>query len=154
VSSQLRCFFYATQNGQILGEIMTLFINNTLSYFLECSKTDVYREGRHVLIYKTDNSTCPVNMLSRYCVLANIAPDSTYYLFRPLSLCKSTNTNKLHQRKLSYSTARKNLLSALETLGLNKKNIGLHSLRSGGSSAAAAAGVEDRLLKKTWTMEI
>jgi hypothetical protein len=51
------------------------------------------------------------------------------------------------QRKLSYSTARKTLLSALKTLGLNKTNVGLHSLRSGGSTAAAAAGVEDRLFK-------
>ena len=100
---------------------MTLFMNNTLSYFFKCSKTDVYREGRDVLIYKTDNSTCPVNMLSRYCVLTNIAPDSTYYLFRPLCFCKSTNTYKLRHRKLSYSTARKTLLSALETLGLKKK---------------------------------
>jgi hypothetical protein len=126
---------------------MTLFMNNTLNYFLECSKTDFYREGRDVFIYKTDNSTCSVNMLSRYCVLTNIAPDSTYYLFRPLRFCKFTNTYKLRQRKLSYSTARKTLLSALKTLGLNKTNVGLHSLRSGGSTAAAAAGVEDRLFK-------
>jgi hypothetical protein len=46
------------------------------------------------------------------------------------------------------------MISPLKTLGLNKTNVGLHSLRSGGSTAAAAAGVEDRLLKKTWTMEI
>jgi len=39
-------------------------------------------------------------------------------------------------------------LSALETLGLNKKYFGLHSLRSGGATAAAAAKVEDRLFKK------
>jgi endogenous inhibitor of DNA gyrase (YacG/DUF329 family) len=57
---------------------------------LECSKTDVYREGRTVLNFKTDNSTCPVNLLSRYCVLANIAPDSTYYLFRHLCFCFSS----------------------------------------------------------------
>jgi len=87
-------------------------------------------------------------MLSRYCVLANIAPDSTDYLFRPLCFCKSTNTYKLRQGKLSYSTARETLLSALETLGLNKKHFGLHSLRSGGATAAAAAGVEERLFKK------
>ena len=29
-----------------------------------------------------------------------------------------------------------------------RKKFGLHSLRSGGASAAAAAGVEDRLFKK------
>jgi hypothetical protein len=39
-------------------------------------------------------------------------------------------------------------LSALETLGLSKKYFGLHSLRSGGDTAAAAAKVEDKLFKK------
>jgi hypothetical protein len=34
--------------------------------FLECSKTDVYREGWDALNFETDNSTCLVNMLSRY----------------------------------------------------------------------------------------
>jgi hypothetical protein len=39
-------------------------------------------------------------------------------------------------------------LSALEKLGLNKKLLGLHSLRSDGVTAAATAHVEDRLFKK------
>ena len=39
-------------------------------------------------------------------------------------------------------------LSSLEKLGLNKKLLGLHSLRSGGVTAAATAHVEDRLFKK------
>jgi hypothetical protein len=39
-------------------------------------------------------------------------------------------------------------LSALEKIGLNKKLFGLHSLRSGGVTAAATAHVEDRLFKK------
>ena len=41
------------------------------------------------------------------------------------------------------------MLSALsEILGLDKKKSGLHSLRSGGATAAATAGVDDRLFKK------
>jgi hypothetical protein len=39
-------------------------------------------------------------------------------------------------------------LSALETLGLNKKYFGLYSLRSGGATAAAAAKVDDKFFKK------
>jgi hypothetical protein len=39
-------------------------------------------------------------------------------------------------------------LSALETLGLNKTYFGLHSLRSGGATAAAAAKVDDKFFKK------
>jgi hypothetical protein len=40
------------------------------------------------------------------------------------------------------------LLSALEGIGLDKKKIGLHSLRSGGPTTASAAGIDDRLFKK------
>ena len=40
------------------------------------------------------------------------------------------------------------LLAELEAIGLNKKNFGLHSLRSGGTSAAANGGVKDRLFKR------
>ena len=102
----------------------------------------------NVLISKTNTPTCPVNMLLRYFHLAEIPADSTDYIFRPLFCCKSVNSYKLRSGKLSHTTARKILLSALETLGLSKKYFGLHSLRSGGATAAAAAKVEDRLFKK------
>ena len=36
----------------------------------------------------------------------------------------------------------------LAAIGLNKKQFGLHSLRSGGASAAANAGVPDRFFKR------
>lgn len=122
--------------------------DNHVKLFLESSKTDVYREGRDVLISKTNTPTCPVNMLLRYFYLAEIPADSTDYIFRPLCFCKSVNSYKLRSGKLSYNTAREILLSALETLGLSKKYFGLYSLRSGGATAAAAAKVEDRLFKK------
>ena len=40
-------------------------------------------------------------------------------------------------------------LSVLEPIGLDKRNLILHSLRAGGTTAAANAGICDRLLKKT-----
>jgi hypothetical protein len=49
--------------------------------------------------------------------------------------------------------ARKILLEKLDILGLDKNNFGLHSLRAGGATNAANAGVSDILLKKTWEME-
>ena len=49
---------------------------------------------------------------------------------------------------ISYTRARELLLSVLESIDLEKHHFGLHSLRSGGATAAEAAGVEDRLFKK------
>jgi len=44
--------------------------------------------------------------------------------------------------------AREILLEKLDILGLDKNNFGLHSLRAGGATNAANAGVSDILLKK------
>lgn len=124
------------------------FHDSYIKLFLEASKTDVYREGREVVISKTGNITCPVNMLQRYLISASIDSASDDFIFRPLSFCKSINSFKLRKGQLSYTTARNILLDALESVGLDKKLFGMHSLRSGGASFAAASNVEDRLFKK------
>ena len=49
---------------------------------------------------------------------------------------------------ISYSTTRENDLKAIEKIGLNAKDFGLHSFRSGGASTAANMGVKDRLFKR------
>ena len=53
---------------------------------------------------------------------------------------------------ISYSRVRELLLDKLKEVGLNPKVFGLHSLRSGGATAAANAGVPDRIL--TWQMAV
>ena len=47
------------------------------------------------------------------------------------------------------------LLAKLSELGYDAKQFGLHSLRSGGSTAAVNAGVPDRLFRRhgRWTPE-
>ena len=108
------------------------------------SKTDVYREGKDVIISCTGTMTCPVNMLKRYLALAHIPSNNTDYIFRGLTFCKSTNTYKLRNSgKLSYSSAHEILLNTVDHIGLDKTKFGLHSLRSGGATAAAAAQIED-----------
>ena len=49
---------------------------------------------------------------------------------------------------LSYTRMRELLIDRLESLGYPAYQFGIHSLRSGGASAAAQAGVSDRLFKK------
>lgn len=125
------------------------FFPTYIKLFLVKSKTDIYREGRDVLIAKTGLPTCPVNMLIRYLNLANIENTSQEFIFSPLYLSKSENVYKLRKScQLSYTRSREILLSALEGIGLDKKKFGLHSLRSVGATAAAAAGIDDRLFKK------
>lgn len=124
------------------------FYDSYVKLFLQASKTDVYREGREVVISYTYKLTCPVIMLKRYLLMANIDETSTDFIFRPLVFCKSVNAYKLRCGHLSYTTAREILLNALVSLGLDKKCFGLHSLRSGGATAVAATNIEDRLFKK------
>ena len=125
------------------------FCSTHVTLTLEKSKTDVYREGREVVISRTGLETCPVDMLDRYLQLANISETSQEFIFRSLSYCKSKDCYKLRNTgPISYTRARELLLSALESIGFDKNQFGLHSLRSGGATAAAAAGVEDRLFKK------
>ena len=125
------------------------FYDDYVKIVIEQSKTDVYREGKDVIISCTGTMTCPVNMLKRYLALAHIPSNGTDYIFRGLLFCKSTNTYKLRNSgQLSYSSAREILLNTIDHIGLDKTKFGLHSLRSGGATAAAAAQVEDRIFKK------
>lgn len=85
----------------------------------------------------------------RYLEKANISACSDEFIFRSICFCKSSQSYILKGHKsLSYTRAREILLSTLESIGLDKRQFGLHSLRAGGATAAANAGICDRLLKK------
>lgn len=112
------------------------------------SKTDVYRDGSSVLLARTGTVTCPYTILSRYFHLAALNCNSSDFVFRSLVYHKSTLSYSLGSRPISYTRARELLLNSLVELGFPKSSYGLHSLRSGGASAAANAGVSDRLFKR------
>ena len=46
--------------------------------------------------------------------------------------------------EISYTRLRELLLEKIEQLGMDPKAFGMHSLRAGGATAAAMAGVADR----------
>ena len=118
-----------------------------MEIFIESNKTDQYRDGTWVTIARTDSKTCPVGIVERYIKLADISGSPDLHFFRGIS--RSKNGVKLRrQGSLSYTRMRELLLEKLSQLGLDPKNFGLHSLRSGGASAAANAGVPDRLFKR------
>ncbi|XP_071166253.1 uncharacterized protein [Mytilus edulis] len=64
-------------------------------------------------------------------------------------ICRSGNNCKLidKDKKLSYTAAREALLGRMRLVSPNC-NIGLHSFRAGGATAAANANVNERCLKK------
>ena len=125
------------------------FFDNYLTLFIQKSKTDRYKQGSTVYISATGLVTCPVAVTKRYLEKANIAACSDEFIFRSISYCKSSHSYVLRGHKcLSYTRAREILLSVLESIGLDRRNFGLHSLRAGGATAAANAGICDRLFKK------
>ena len=119
-----------------------------MELFIESSKTDQLRQGAVVVIARTGNSLCPVAMLERYVRMSAITlGESDGFLFR--GIVQTKMGSKLRDKGgLSYTTVREAVLERLEAIGLDKKLYGLHSLRAGGASAAANAGVPDRMFKR------
>ena len=111
-------------------------------------------QGQEMLIARTNTPTCPVAMLERYMAVADIALANEVFLFR--GICKTTGGEKLKASgPLSYTTVREFFRKKLVDLGHSPDGFGLHSLRAGGASAAAQAGIPDRPIKQhgRWSSE-
>ena len=139
--------FFRFDEMSKLTEADVTFYTEHMEIFVESSKTDQFRDGAWVVIARTKSRLCPVAMLERYCALGGVTGDQDKFLFR--GLCTTKTTSKLRNSGgLSYTRAREVMLEMLEAIGLDKRQFGLHSLRAGGASAAANAGVVDRLFKR------
>ena len=70
-------------------------------------------------------------------------------MFRSLVQCKDSKV-----RGLSYTRARETVKEAFNDI-TDVSNIGVHSLRAGGATAAANAGTQDRMFKRhgRWVSE-
>ena len=112
------------------------------------SKTDQLRKGDEVVIARSSAPTCPVKMLERYIHMAKIDKmDTELFLFRPLIKSKKGECLRAGG-PLGYSTPRELFKKKMRDLGYPTENLGIHSLRAGGATAAANAGVPDRLFKR------
>ena len=58
------------------------------------SKTDQYRMGDKVLVARTGNGTCPVQMMERYFERAQIDKKSKQNLFRGIFQLRMVNTSE------------------------------------------------------------
>ena len=88
-----------------------------------------------------------------------MSPSSSLSLFRGIT--KTKHGERLRAAgSISYTRMRELFLKKLSELGFDARKFGLHSLRSGGASggasAAANAGVADRLFKRhgRWRSEL
>ena len=116
--------------------------------FIAKSKTDIYRNGNVVSLAKTGHITCPYNLLNRYIQAAGIDFSSSLMFFRSLHFIKSNASYTLRSMGISFTHTREVVLHAFSQLDYSTKLFGLLSLRSGGATAAANAGVNDRLFKR------
>jgi len=123
------------------------FFDTYIKIFIVKSKTDIYREGAWIYIAKSDSELCAVKNLQNYFHQTNILPDSEMFIFRAISNGK-VQTLRKGNKHISYTTARENFLKIMKQIDVDPKKFGLHSLRSGGASAAANNGIPDRLFKR------
>lgn len=123
------------------------FSDASMSVHIASSKTDQYRLGDSVLVARTGSPTCPVAMLERYFAMAALSHSSQLALFRGITCTKSGERLRA-SGKLSYTRMRELFLAKWKELGFDPAQFGLHSLRAGGATAAANAGVAERLFKR------
>ena len=122
--------------------------NTHMSIFIEKSKTDIYRKGHWLHLTKLNSNLCPLDLTKRYFVLVGIDKQCDKYIFRGIENTKNGQKLRKINKPLSYTTVRGHVLDLLANIGLDPTKFGLHSLRSGGASAAANLGVNAKLFKK------
>ena len=108
------------------------------------SKGDQLRQGDKVVIVRAGSSHCPVAMLEMYLKKAGISLGSDGYLFWGIISGKVQPLRST--RNLSYTRFSELLKQKLKELGLPPVEFSPHSLWSGGATAAAGAGIPDRIL--------
>ena len=85
-------------------------------------------------------------MLESYIHRGGILMDSDKNLYRPIVNSKAQKLRK--EGSLTHSRMRGLLKEKLQELRILPTEFSLHSLRAGGATAAAGAGVPDRIFKR------
>ena len=107
-------------------------------------KNDQFREGSWVFIARSHTPPCLVAVLEKF--LSVGGHTAGVKLFRRVQSTKQGV--RLRDQPMSYTHAKELLKRELQREGLDASQFGIHSLRSGGASAAAALGIPDRLFQR------
>ena len=112
------------------------------------SKTDQFRKGHLVHIARTGSPCCPVVLMERYLAKAEFQINDKGYVFRNFSYKKGSVVLQDNDKKMTYTRVREIVKQKFMSIGLDTQCYTLHSLRSGGASAAARNNVPDRLFQR------
>ena len=100
--------------------------------------------GGEVLIARSDDSPCPVGVVENFWHRGGMIRRPR---FGDESSTQTVDTNSAGSRCHTYSRANQLFKNELKTEGLDPKCYGLHSLRSGGATTAAAMGIPDNCFR-------
>ena len=119
-------------------------LTDSLAIHLCKSKTDQYRQGNNITIARTFQPTCPVVITERYFQALGDPDSSPLPVLRRLTRSKTGLVPTTHG--LSYTRTREIVLEALRPFVPDIRKFGLHSLRSGGATAASNALLPSHLI--------
>ena len=120
------------------------FANTHLAIFLVQRKNDQFLDGSRVLVARCSSSPCPVAVVKKLLKVGRHEKKSR--LFR--RILHTEKRMELRKEPISYSRANELIKCELQREELDPKLYGVHSLRAGGASEAAALGVADRLFQR------
>ena len=120
------------------------FSDGYVAIFLEGRKNDQFREGHVIPIAETGSEVCAVTWLRRFLSEGNHQPEG--FLFGKVTVSRQVSYIR---DRMTYSRARERMKDMMSSIGLDASKFCLHSLRSGGVSAALSSpGVPVRLVQR------
>lgn len=129
------------------------FYENRLEIRLEKSKCDQHRDGETVYISRLNSKYCPVKLLEEFLEKCKVTAgnNSEFFIIPRIFATKKGYKISLTDG-ISYTRAREIFVEKIKEFKYNPQNFGLHSLRSGGASAASenlpATETSERLISK------
>lgn len=125
--------------------------NDFMKITVPKSKTDQHRDGHEVIIARLSSNYCPVKLVEKFLMQAGLEVGNKSFNDCYL-IPRLTKTKKGHKaikdKGITYTTIRDLFKGILRDVVEDVDKYGLHSLRSGGASAAAANDVSDRMISK------
>ena len=110
--------------------------HHTIRLQIKASKTDQRGHGQTILLGCTNSSTCPISLIEQYL-------EASHHLSPHLPLFHFADGKLLTRYSLATS-----LKECIIAVGENPKHFSTHSLRIGGATAAAAAGITPSIIQE------